>query len=126
VGNKINVLVTGNTGTGKTVACEHMLSVLPETHAKLTMKLSAGTLSSTTQGIIESVLEKRSKDKFGPLGGKQLVIFIDDFNLPHQKDQKSSKKWQQLWIPSWYKALLIYIKTSLQIRTSRTGNWQKN
>ena len=27
-------------------------------------------------------MEKRSKDKMGPLGGKSLVVFIDDFNMP--------------------------------------------
>lgn len=27
-------------------------------------------------------MEKRSKDKFGPVGGRQLVIFLDDFNMP--------------------------------------------
>ena len=35
------------------------------------------------QDIIEGIsMEKRSKDKLGPLGGNNSVIFIDDFNKP--------------------------------------------
>ena len=31
-----------------------------------------------TQDIIEGSMEKRSKDKFGPPGGKQLICFVVD------------------------------------------------
>ena len=34
-------------------------------------------------------MEKRSKDKLGPLGGKNLVIFIDDFNMPKKTSFES-------------------------------------
>lgn len=41
------------------------------------------------QATIEQAMEKRSKDKFGPLGGKQLVIFLDDFNMPMRISHES-------------------------------------
>lgn len=42
-----------------------------------------------TQATVEQAMEKRSKDKFGPLGGKQLVLFIDDFNMPMRISHES-------------------------------------
>lgn len=44
---------------------------------------------SPHQATIEQAMEKRSKDKFGPLGGKQLVIFLDDFNMPMRISHES-------------------------------------
>ena len=41
------------------------------------------------QSTIEQTMEKRSKDKFGPLGGKQLVVFLDDFNMPMRISHES-------------------------------------
>jgi dynein heavy chain len=34
-------------------------------------------------------METRSKDKLGPLGGNNLVIFIDDFNMPKKTSFES-------------------------------------
>jgi dynein heavy chain len=79
---KKHTLVVGNTGTGKTVLCQSQCEALPETHSKQVVNFSAASTSQSTQEIIEACMEKRSKDKFGPSGGKQLVLFIDDFNMP--------------------------------------------
>ena len=40
--------------------------------------------------MIESKLEKRTKNIYIPIGGKQLITFIDDFNMP-QKDSFGSQ-----------------------------------
>jgi dynein heavy chain len=86
---KRNVMLVGATGTGKTVLCQSVLKKLPETTAQLVINFSAATISSSVQEIIEAPMEKRSKDKIGPLGGKNLIIFIDDFNMPKKTSLES-------------------------------------
>ena len=34
------------------------------------------------QRILEASVEKRTKDTFGPPGGKRMLVFIDDMNMP--------------------------------------------
>ena len=90
-GAKRNTLIVGHTGTGKTILAQQLLNKLPrETFSKLEIYFSSATTSNATQDIIESVMEKRSKEKFGPSGGKKLVCFVDDLNMP-TKDQFGSQ-----------------------------------
>jgi dynein heavy chain len=113
---KINTLIVGNTGVGKTVLMSQLLGKLPPTYSKLEVIFSSATTSNATQNIIESVMEKRSKEKFGPSGGKKLVCFVDDFNMP-KKDLFGSQPPLELlrqWIDygCWYdreKQTLRYI-----------------
>jgi len=55
------------------------------------MTLNVNFCSTTTtldlQRNLESVLEKRAKDTYGPVSGKKLVCFVDDLNMP-QVSQK--------------------------------------
>ena len=82
VGAKRNTLIVGQTGTGKTILAQQLLNKLSrELFAKLEIYFSSATTSNATQSIIESVMEKRSKEKFGPQGGKKLVCFVDDLNV---------------------------------------------
>jgi dynein heavy chain len=107
VGIKRNTLIVGNTGTGKTILAQQMLLKLPrETFSKLEINFSSATTSNATQNIIESVMEKRSKVKFGPSGGKKLVCFVDDLNMP-TKDEFGSQPPLELlrqWVDysCWY------------------------
>jgi len=108
--NNRHTLMTGQTGTGKTVLAQSQLAHLPANFNQLTVNFSAATASSTTQDIIEGVMEKRSKDKFGPLGGsgKRLAVFIDDFNMPTKTSSESpfqpALELIRLWIDygGWY------------------------
>jgi dynein heavy chain len=48
----------------------------------LNMNFSSRTTTLDLQHTLESVLEKRAKDTYGPTDGKKLLCFIDDLNMP--------------------------------------------
>jgi len=105
---KKHVMVVGATGTGKTILAQTLLKDLPQTHAQMVINFSAATTSMAVQDIIEGPMEKRSKDKLGPMGGKNLIIFIDDFNMPKKTSFESPfqppLELVRLWIDyqGWY------------------------
>jgi len=80
IGN--NVLIVGNVGVGKTMICHTILSKLPEDHLKVQINFSAQTSAQMLQSTIEGRMEKRTKGIFAPIGGKKLVTYIDDLNMP--------------------------------------------
>ena len=91
ISNLYPVLFVGPVGTGKTMVSSGILSKLDETQWKvLVINLSAQTSSNNIQDIIESNMEKRTKGVFVPLGGKKMVTFLDDFNMP-KKDVYGSQ-----------------------------------
>lgn len=52
----------------------------------LFMKINVGICEHVeqTQETVEGKLEKRTKGVFAPVGGKKLVTFIDDLNMPQK------------------------------------------
>ncbi len=81
-----NVLLVGDTGTGKTVfVLDGLFPTLSEKYTTCFMNFSVQTSSRKTQDIIEARLEKKTKGTLGPPGNRRLVAFADDFNMP-QKD----------------------------------------
>ena len=66
--------IVGDTGTGKTIIVQAQLDQLPEKYATLNINFSSATTSNATQNIIEGIMEKRSKIKYGPPGGKQPAL----------------------------------------------------
>lgn len=75
------------------------------------------TTSTNVQSIIESRVEKRTKGVYVPLGGKSMITFMDDLNMP-AKDQFGSQpplELLRLWLDYgfWYdraKQTIKYIK----------------
>lgn len=64
------------------------------------------TSSNNVQDIIESRVEKRTKGVYVPIGGKKLITFMDDFNMP-AKDTFGSQpplELMRLWLDYgfWY------------------------
>ena len=87
------VLLVGDVGTGKTSLIQTVLSSNNDQNSSsnyLIINSSAQTSSNAVQSMIESKLEKRTKNIYIPIGGKQLITFIDDFNMP-QKDTFGSQ-----------------------------------
>ncbi|XP_028025407.1 dynein heavy chain 10, axonemal [Bombyx mandarina] len=77
------VLLVGDTGTSKTAIITNYLRGLPaDKYIIQQMNFSSRTSSMDVQRNLESVVEKRTKDTFGPPVGKRMLVFIDDMNMP--------------------------------------------
>ena len=48
----------------------------------LSLSITVQTTSNNVQAIVESRFEKRTKGVFVPAGGKRLLWFVDDLNMP--------------------------------------------
>lgn len=46
------------------------------------VSITVQTTSNNIQAIVESRIEKRTKSVFVPAGGKRLLCFLDDLNMP--------------------------------------------
>lgn len=79
-----HTLVVGGVGVGKTMIIQSVLETLPEGRSSMTINFSAQTSSNSLQETIEGKLEKRTKGVFAPIGGKRLVCFLDDLNMPQK------------------------------------------
>ncbi|XP_004691642.1 PREDICTED: dynein heavy chain 6, axonemal [Condylura cristata] len=79
-----SVLFTGTTGVGKTVIAKGLLNKIQESagYVPVYLNFSAQTSSARTQEIIESKLERKRKNILGAPVNKQVVIFVDDLNMP--------------------------------------------
>ncbi|KAK0165141.1 hypothetical protein PV328_003689 [Microctonus aethiopoides] len=105
--NGYPVLLTGPVGTGKSSIAQSVLEALDKTKYNiLTINMSGQTTSSNVQDAIECKVEKRTKDIFVPIGGKTMITFMDDFNMP-MKDTYGSQPPLELirqWIDYkfWY------------------------
>lgn len=105
INSKIQTLVVGNTGTGKTAVINGILQDFDDTMTSMNIVFSAQTTSLKTQEQIENRLVRRSKNKM-VTDGKRLVIFIDDLNMP-RKDKFGSQPALEIirqWIDyeGWY------------------------
>ncbi|XP_035806180.2 dynein axonemal heavy chain 2 [Amphiprion ocellaris] len=80
--NQYPVLLTGPVGTGKTSVAQSVLQGLDDKWTSLTINMSSQTSSNTIQAIVERRVEKRTKGLFVPAGGKRLLCFLDDLNMP--------------------------------------------
>ncbi|XP_047429543.1 dynein axonemal heavy chain 2 [Mugil cephalus] len=76
------VLLTGPVGTGKTSVAQSVLQGMDNKWTALTINMSSQTTSNNIQAIVESRIEKRTKGVFVPSGGKRLLCFMDDLNMP--------------------------------------------
>ena len=76
-----NVLLLGETGVGKSVIIQDYLAEDSEIMLNKYMNFSAKTTARNFQDLLET-LKKKTRGTIGPPGGKQMVFFIDDVNMP--------------------------------------------
>lgn len=101
------VLLCGPVGTGKTSVAQSVLSECdPMEYSSLVINISAQTSSMMVQEIVEARVEKRTKGVYVPIGGKKMITFIDDFNMPAKDFYGSQPPLEliRLWIDwgFWY------------------------
>uniref|UniRef100_A0A8C9P5P1 Dynein axonemal heavy chain 2 n=1 Tax=Spermophilus dauricus TaxID=99837 RepID=A0A8C9P5P1_SPEDA len=118
VANQNPVLLVGPVGTGKTSIAQSVLQSLPPSQwTVLIVNMSAQTTSNNVQNIIESRVEKRTKGVYVPFGGKSLITFMDELNMPAKDTFGSQPPLEliRLWIDYgfWYdrsKQTIKYIR----------------
>jgi dynein heavy chain len=77
------ILFVGDSGTAKTVTIQNWLKKLDtDKFNQLNINMSSRTSSMDVQVNIESSVDKRTGKIYGPPGGKQLMVFVDDLNMP--------------------------------------------
>lgn len=82
VGAGHNVLITGETGVGKSVVTKDFLATAPDHIVSACVNFSGKTTTKNLQDAFEGNLEAKRKTLLGPPGGKKMIFFIDDVNMP--------------------------------------------
>jgi dynein heavy chain len=76
-------VLIGEMGTSKTATTQNYVNNLDQDLCLvINMNFSSRTSSLDVQRYIESSVEKRTKDVYGPPPGKRILVFIDDMNMP--------------------------------------------
>lgn len=77
-----NVLITGETGVGKSVMSQEFLNTAPDHIVSASINFSGKTTTRNLQDGFEGNLEQKRKTLLGPPSGKKMTFFIDDVNMP--------------------------------------------
>jgi dynein heavy chain len=89
----------------------------PETTSFATLNFNNFMDASALQVILEQPLEKRSGVRYGPVGGKRLIYFIDDMNMPYvdKYDTQSPIELARQFVDyrGWYDKTKIVLKEVL-------------
>ena len=83
----IHTLLTGDTGTGKTVNVQQYINTLnTKKYQPLIMQFSAATTAKQIQNTLDDRLDsKRRQCVYGPPLGTRCLYFVDDLNMPQRE-----------------------------------------
>ena len=85
-----SMLLCGDAGTTKTATINNFigakLALDPDLFQGKNINFSFQTSHNLFQLTIESVVEKRLQNTYGPSGGKKMFVFIDDISMPEVND----------------------------------------
>ena len=77
------VLIVGDTGAGRSTIVQHYLSRQdPELVKTKVIPFSYATSPLMLQKTLESAVEKRMGNSYGPPPGKRMIVFLDDVGMP--------------------------------------------
>ncbi|CAG9129073.1 unnamed protein product [Plutella xylostella] len=99
------VLLGGRAGAGKTCLVGQMREAeATHSYSHQVINMSAHTSAANVQDTIESRLEKRTKGNYVPAGGRTLLVFIDDMNMPVRDEYGSQPPLEllRLWLDYGY------------------------
>lgn len=76
------VMLIGGSGSGKSVIVADKINSLSDKFVVTNVPFNFYTTSEMLQAVLERPLEKRAGRNYGPPGGKSMIYFIDDLNMP--------------------------------------------
>eukprot|EP00466_Bigelowiella_natans_P011733 jgi/Bigna1/49976/estExt_Genewise1.C_620014 len=84
VKSKTPILFTGESGTAKTVIMKDFMEngLNQDRYASMAINFSSRTSSLDVQNSIMASVEKQSGANYAPKGGKRMLVFVDDLNMP--------------------------------------------
>ena len=80
-----NVLISGETGVGKSVITKNFLMNAPEILVSAFINFSGKTTPKNVVDALEVNLKAPKKTMLQPISGKKMVFFVDDVNMPAQE-----------------------------------------
>ncbi|KAK9886617.1 hypothetical protein WA026_017539 [Henosepilachna vigintioctopunctata] len=82
ISKRVPVMLVGPAGSGKSVILNALIEDLPDTYLVTRIPFNFYTTSEMLQRILEKPLEKKAGRVFAPVGGRNMIYFIDDMNMP--------------------------------------------
>lgn len=77
-----NVLLTGPRGCGKSSIVKHYLrTVDAKKNHTLSIQICSNTTPDDIFGPLQKYMEKKTRNEMQPIGGKHLILYLDDLNL---------------------------------------------
>ncbi|RNF10287.1 1-beta dynein [Trypanosoma rangeli] len=105
VRGQVQLVLVGTTGTGKSLTARQVLRGLStDTHVSTQLNFSAQTTAKNVQEIIEGRMEHKSKKVCCPPGGRRMICFVKDLNMPAKEKFGAQPPLELLrqWIDNGY------------------------